>query len=248
MTDGARTVLITGGSRGIGEAAVRRFAGEGWRVFFTYVQDTGAAEKVAAETGAEAVKCDVGSEADILDLWQKLDDEGVYVGALVNNAGVTGGPKRRMSDVISELMEEMCRVNIVGVALMCREAVNRMSKKSGGKGGAIVNLSSTATLAGSPNQWVDYAATKGAVDVLTKGLSREVSGEGIRVNAVAPGYTLTDMARQGQIEQRFETFKHEVPMGRIGTVEEVAAGIYWLCTEDAGYVTGAILPVAGGRC
>jgi len=248
MPGAARTVLITGGSRGIGEAAVRRFADEGWCVFFTFVQDAGAAEKVAAETGAEAVKCDVGSESDILDLWQKLDDDGVYVDALVNNAGVTGGPKRRMSEVISELMEEMCRVNIVGVALMCREAVGRMSKKSGGKGGAIVNLSSTATLAGSPNQGIDYAATKGAVDVLTKGLSREVSSEGIRVNAVAPGYTLTDMARQGQIEQRFESFKHEVPMGRLGQVEEVAAGIYWLCTEDAGYVTGAILPVAGGRC
>ncbi len=248
MTGDARTVLITGGSRGIGEATVRRFADEGWRVYFTYVQDSAAADKVAAETGAQAVKCDVGAEVEILALWQKLDDAGVYVDALVNNAAVTGGPKRRMSEVISELMEAMCRVNIVGVALMCREAVSRMSKESGGHGGAIVNLSSTATLAGSPNQWVDYAATKGAIDVLTKGLSREVSGEGIRVNAVAPGYTLTDMAREGQIEQRFESFKHEVPMGRIGTVEEVAAGIYWLCTDDAGYVTGAILPVAGGRC
>jgi len=123
-----------------------------------------------------------------------------------------------------------------------------MSTAHGGRGGAIVNLSSTATLAGSPNQWIDYAATKGAVDILTKGLAREVGEEGIRVNAVGPGYTLTDMAREGQIAERFDQYKHEVPMGRIGTVEEVANGIYWLCSDEATYVTGTVLPVAGGRC
>jgi len=131
---------------------------------------------------------------------------------------------------------------------MCREAVARMSTAQGGRGGAICNLSSTATLAGSPNQWIDYAATKGAVDILTKGLSREVGEQGIRVNAVAPGYTLTDMAHEGEIEARFDSFRHEVPMGRIGQVEEVANGIYWLCSDEASYVTGAVLPVAGGRC
>lgn len=248
MYGGGKTALITGGSRGIGEATVRRFADEGWRVVFTYVRNAEAAEAVADETGARAVRCDSGSEADILGLWKSLDDDRIVVDALVNNAAVTGGPKRKLIEVTAEMLDAVARVNFAGVILMCREAVKRMAKSNGGHGGAIVNLSSTATLAGGPNQWVDYAATKGAVDVLTKGLSREVSGDGIRVNAVAPGYTLTDMAREGRIEERFDDMKHEVPMGRLGEPEEVAAGIYWLCTDEAAYVTGTILPVSGGRC
>ncbi|MCK5778542.1 MAG: SDR family oxidoreductase [Rhodospirillales bacterium] len=241
-----KTALITGGSRGIGAAVVQRFAAEGWSVIFTYVSNDAAANAVASETGARAVKGDVGAEADILSLFEILDDEGVSVDALVNNAGITG-PKRRMEDVTWETVMDVCRVNIAGSVVMCREAVKRMSTKHGGKGGAIVNISSTATLAGSPNQWIDYAGSKGAVDIITKGLAREVGEEGIRVNAVAPGYTMTDMSREGDIAGRFENFRHEVPLGRIGTVEEVAAGIYWLCTDEAAYVTGCVLPVAGGR-
>ncbi len=242
----AKTVLITGGSRGIGAATVRRFADAGWQVYFTYVSNEAAAAEVARATGAHALQCDVGSEPAILATMARLDGDGIVLDALVNNAGITG-PKRRMVEVTSATLEEVCRVNIIGTALMCREAVARMSTASGGRGGVICNLSSTATLAGSPNQWIDYAATKGAVDILTKGLAREVGEQGIRVNAVAPGYTLTDMAREGQIEARFDSFRHEVPMGRIGQVEEVANGIYWLCSDEASYVTGAILPVAGGR-
>ncbi|MEX0695567.1 MAG: SDR family oxidoreductase [Rhodospirillales bacterium] len=241
-----KTVLITGGARGIGAAGVRRFADEGWQVIFTYVSNDAAANAIVGETGARAIKGDVGSEADILSLFKTLEDEGITLDALVNNAGITG-PKRRLEDVTVATMEEVLRVNIIGSVLMCREAVKRMSTRHGGRGGAIVNLSSTATVAGSPGQWVDYAATKGAIDIITKGLSKEVGEEGIRVNAVAPGYTLTDMAREGQIEARFDSLRHEVPLGRIGTVEEVAAGIYWLCTDEASYVTGAVLPVAGGR-
>ena len=180
-------------------------------------------------------------------LMARLDADGISLDALVNNAGITG-PKRRMEEVTGATLEDVCRVNIIGTVIMCREAVKRMSTKRGGGGGAIVNISSTATLAGSPNQWIDYAATKGAVDIITNGLAREVGEEGIRVNAVAPGYTLTDMARAGQIEARFDSYRHEVPMGRIGTVEEVAAGIFWLCSDEASYVTGTVLPVAGGRC
>jgi len=243
----AKTVLITGGSRGIGAATVRRFVDAGWQVFFTYVSNDAAANDVAAETGARALQCDVGSEPAILAMMAELDGDGVLLDALVNNAGITG-PKRRMVEVTSATLEEVCRVNIIGTSLMCREAVARMSTASGGRGGVICNLSSTATLAGSPNQWIDYAATKGAVDILTKGLAREVGEQGIRVNAVAPGYTLTDMAREGEIEARFDSFRHEVPMGRIGQVEEVANGIYWLCSDEASYVTGTVLPVAGGRC
>jgi len=241
-----KTALVTGGSRGIGAAVVTRFVTEGWQVIFTYVSNTAAAEAIVKNTGARAMKCDAGSETEILSLMESLDDDGVYINALVNNAGITG-PKRRMEEVTAETLEEVMRVNITGVVLMCREAVKRMSTARGGRGGVIVNLSSTATAAGSPNQWIDYSASKGAIDIITKGLSREVGAEGIRVNAVAPGYTLTDMAREGEIEARFDSFKHEVPLGRIGTVDEVAAGIYWLCSDDAGYVSGAILPVSGGR-
>ena len=245
MTD-RRTVLITGGSRGIGAAAVRRFAAEGWHVIFTYVSNDAAAEEVAAETGARAIKADVGSEADILALFATLDDEGIYVDAVVNNAGITG-PKRRLDEAEWDTVMDVLRVNVAGSVIMCREAVKRMSRAHGGQGGAIVNLSSTATLQGSPGQWIDYAAGKGAIDIMTKGLAREVGEEGIRVNAVAPGYTLTEMSIAGQIATRFEQFRHEVPLGRIGTVEEVAAAIYWLCTDEASYITGCVLPVAGGR-
>ena len=241
-----KTALVTGGSRGIGAAVVARFVSEGWNVIFTYVSNNAAADDVASRTGARAIKCDAGVEAEIMALMKSLDDDGIYVDALVNNAGITG-PKRRMEEVTAETLELVMRVNITGVVLMCREAVKRMSTRHGGHGGVIVNLSSTATAAGSPNQWIDYSASKGAIDIITKGLSREVGAEGIRVNAVAPGYTLTDMAREGEIEARFDSFKHEVPLGRIGTVDEIAAGIYWLCSDDAAYVSGAILPVSGGR-
>jgi len=245
MTD-RKTVLITGGSRGIGAAAVRRFAAEGWYVIFTYVRNEAAAGAVAAETGARAIKGDVGSEADILNVFKALDDDGIYIDAVVNNAGITG-PKRRLDEAEWDTVMDVLRVNVAGSIIMCREAVKRMSSAHGGHGGAIVNLSSTATLQGSPGQWIDYAAGKGAIDIMTKGLAREVGEEGIRVNAVAPGYTLTEMSIAGQIATRFEQFRHEVPLGRIGTVEEVAAAIYWLCTDEASYITGCVLPAAGGR-
>ena len=241
-----KTVLITGGSRGIGAAVVRRFAAEGWLTIFTYVSNQAAADPLAQETGTRPFRCDVGDEADILALFRTLDAEGLYIDAVVNNAGITG-PKRRMQDLDAATLMDVLRVNVAGTALMCREAVKRMATSNGGHGDAIVNLSSTATLQGSPNQWIDYAAGKGAIDIMTKGLAREVGEEGIRVNAVAPGYTLTEMSIAGKIATRFDAFKHEVPLGRIGTAEEVAAGIYWLCTDEAAYVTGAVLPVAGGR-
>lgn len=241
-----RTVLITGGSRGIGEATVRLFAARGWRVLFTYVRDKASAEKVAGETGGTAYRCDSADPDAITGLFKTLDGDGVYLDALVNNAGVSG-PKRRLADVTPDILEDVWRANFMGPVLYCREAAARMSTRQGGRGGVIVNLSSTATRAGGPNQWADYAALKGAIDVLTRGLAREVGEEGVRVNAVAPGYVATDMSFAGGIIQNFDKFKHEVPMGRVGTVEEVAEGIYWLCSDQSTYVTGTVLTVAGGR-
>ena len=242
-----KTVLITGGSRGIGEAMVRLFAERGWSVIFTFVSNAAAAHKVATEAGARAMRCDSGSEDDILALFAQLDGEGIVLDALINNAGVSG-PRRRAVEVTREVLEQVTRINFIGPVLFCREAVKRMSTATGGRGGVIVNLSSTATKKGGAGQWADYAALKGAIDVFTNGLAREVAAEGIRVNAVAPGYVLTDMAVDGGIAASFETaLKSDIPMGRIGEVREIAEGAYWLCTDAAGYVTGTVLNVAGGR-
>lgn len=241
-----KSVLITGGSRGIGAAMVDRFAAEGWQVILTYLVNAHAAEMVVADTNAWALQCNVGDEASILELFDHLDQRDIVLDAVVNNAGVTG-PKRSIADVTWATMDEVCRVDFMGLVIVCREAVKRMSTRLGGHGGSIVNISSTATKRGAPGQWADYAAIKGAVDVFTNGLAREVGEEGIRVNAVAPGYVLTDMAQAGGIAERFEQYKWEVPMARIGEVEEVAAAAHWLCTDDAAYITGTVLPVAGGR-
>jgi len=175
---------------------VRLFRARGWDVVFTYVSNADAATTVAADTGARAEPCDSGDEAEILVLFAALDADGVVLEALVNNAGITG-PKRRLEEVTVETLEALCRVNFIGPVVFCREAVKQMSRKHGGRGGATVNLSSTATRAGGPNQWIDYAALKSGFDMLTNGLACEVGDEGIRVNAVAPGYTITDMARKG---------------------------------------------------
>jgi NAD(P)-dependent dehydrogenase (short-subunit alcohol dehydrogenase family) len=243
----AKTVLITGGSRGIGEAMVRLFRERGWTVIFTFVSNAAAAHKIATEVGARAVRCDSGDEDSILDLFATLDGEGTVIDALINNAGISG-PRRRAVEVTRETLEDVTRVNFIGPVLFCREAVKRMSTAMGGKGGVVVNLSSTATKKGGAGQWADYAALKGAIDVFTNGLAREVAGEGVRVNAVAPGYVLTDMAVDGGIAARFdEALKSEIPMGRIGDVREVAEAAYWLCSDAAGYVTGTVMNVAGGR-
>ena len=242
------TVLITGGSRGIGAAIAQRFGRGGWRVVVTCRSNLDRAQQIVAEIGNGSLcfQSDCGSHQEIMSLYNTLDEQGLTVDALVNNAGVTG-PSRRLDEVTWDTLQMVTETNWIGLVVMCREAVLRMSKKHGGKGGCIVNLSSTATRLGSPGQWIDYAALKGAVDVLTNGLAREVGGEGIRVNAVAPGYTMTDLAREDEITTRFESMKHEVPLERIGRVEEIADAVFWLCSDEAAYVTGTVLPVAGGR-
>ncbi len=243
-----KLAVITGGSRGMGAAMVKKFSAEGWRVIFTFNSNIAAANAVLSSCSGDiqTVKCNIGEESDILALFDQIDASAARFSVLINNAGITG-TKTRLADVSVEQLNAVAQTNFIGTTLMCREAVKRMSTAAGGKGGAILNISSTAVKLGSPDQWIHYAATKGAIDVLTNGLAREVGNEGIRVNALSPGYTMTDPAHEEAILDRFDAMRHEVPLDRIGTVEEIADAAYWLCSNNASYITGAVLPVAGGR-
>jgi NAD(P)-dependent dehydrogenase (short-subunit alcohol dehydrogenase family) len=233
-----KTVLITGGGRGIGAATVRLFAAKGWRVAFTWTT-----RQPAPGEGTSAYRCDVRNEADVTALFRQVAADFGRIDALVNNAGITG-PRCRIENVTADLLRDVTATNLIGPILCAREAVRHMAAMGGG---SIVNLSSTATKRGSPDQWVHYAATKGAIDVLTAGLAAEVAAQGIRVNAVAPGLTLSDPADAGRIAARLDTMRGEIPMNRAGTADEVAEAVFWLCSDAASYVTGVVLPVAGGR-
>ena len=250
-----KTVVVTGGSRGIGAGIAKLFGARGWDVVITYARNQTAAETVVAEIKhvagrASALRCDTRDEASITALFQDLDQRGVVISALVNNAGITG-PKTTLMELDAATLRDVVDVNLIGVVLCCREAARRMSTRRGGPrgghGGVIINLSSTGTKLGNPNQWVHYAATKGAIDVLTNGLARELALDGIRVAAVAPGLTLTDPALEPLILARLAEMRGEIPLARAGTVNEVAEAVYWLCSEAASYCTGVVLPVAGGR-
>jgi NAD(P)-dependent dehydrogenase (short-subunit alcohol dehydrogenase family) len=248
--NGPKVAIVTGGSRGIGRAVSLLLAERGYAVCLSYVSDAAAAQGVVdaitAKGGrARAVKGDVGSEADVIALFQAADGLG-RLAALVNNAGVVD-VKSDVADMSLARLQRMMNTNVVGSFLCAREAVRRMSTKRGGAGGAIVNLSSVAARLGGPGQFVDYAASKGAIDSLTIGLAREVAGEGVRVNAVAPGIIATEIHASGGEPDRVERLGPGVPMGRAGTAEEVAAPIVWLLSEEASYTTGAILDIGGGR-
>ncbi|MFH0297762.1 SDR family oxidoreductase [Bradyrhizobium sp. 31Argb] len=248
MTD--NVVVITGGSRGIGRAAAIAAAARGFRVVVGYASNQASANEVvsaieASNGEAIAVKCDVGSEADILALFKAADEFGT-LGALVNNAGIVG-PSMRVENMSAERIQRMMAVNVTGSILCAREAVKRMSTRNGGKGGVIVNLSSVAAKLGSPNTYVDYAASKGAVDSFTIGLGYEVAAEGIRVAAIRPGLIDTDIHASGGEPDRAHRLAHMVPMKRVGTAEEIANAIVWLMSDEASYVTSAILDVSGGR-
>ena len=248
MTD--KVVIITGGSRGIGRAAAIAAAARGFRVVVGYASNEAAARDVVSTIEAKngkaiAVKCDVGSENDILALFKAADDFGV-LGALVNNAGIVG-PTARVEDMSAERIARMMAVNITGSMLCAREAVKRMSTRHGGKGGVIINISSVAARLGSANTYVDYAASKGAVDSFTVGLGHEVAGEGIRVAAIRPGLIDTEIHASGGEPDRAHRLSHMVPMKRVGTAEEIANAIVWLMSDEASYVTGTILDVSGGR-
>ena len=249
LTD--RVAIITGGSRGIGRATAFAAAARGFKVVVGYASNKAAAEQVVAAIGekngkAIAVKCDVGEESDILELFKVADKFGT-LGALVNNGGIVGKSGVRVEDMSAERIARVMAVNVTGSMLCAREAVKRMSTRHGGAGGVIVNLSSVAARLGSPNTYVDYAASKGAIDSFTIGLGYEVAGEGIRVAAIRPGLIDTEIHASGGEPDRAHKLAHVVPMKRIGTADEIANAIVWLMSDEASYVTSAILDVSGGR-
>jgi len=242
-------LVVTGGSRGIG-AAVARLAGrQGFRVAILYRERESDAMTVVADVeaaGSEAValRCDIGNEAEIVGAFAAAATRFDGIAGLVNNAGITGGMSA-VADLTAATLEEVCRINIVGAFLCARESVRRMSTRRGGKGGAIVNVSSLAARTGTPNVWIHYAATKGAVDTMTVGLAKEVAADGIRVNAVRPGLIETDIHIGRDPDQLARTLQM-VPMGRMGQPDEIAAVVVWLLSNEANYVTGALVDAGGG--
>jgi NAD(P)-dependent dehydrogenase (short-subunit alcohol dehydrogenase family) len=244
-------MIITGGGRGIGAATARLAAKRGYSVCVNYLRDSAAAETLVRDIRADggsavAVAGDVSVEKDVLHLFEACDRSLGRVDALVNNAGIVA-TRARVDEIGVERLQRLMAVNIVGAFLCAREAIKRMSTKHGGKGGAIVNVSSGAARLGSPSEWVDYAASKGAIDTMTLGLSKELADDGIRVNCVRPGFVNTGIHAGAGEPDRIERLRGTIPMKRGGEPEEVANAILWLLSEEASYSTGAILDVTGGR-
>ena len=246
-----KVVLVTGGSRGIGAATALLAARRGYAVAVNYVRDAEAADTVVARIaagGGEAValRADMAVEDDVAGLFSRVDARFGRLDALVNNAGILEA-QMRLDAMDAARVRRVLDANVVGPLLCCREAVRRMSTRHGGSGGAIVNVSSVAALTGSPGEYVDYAASKGALDTLTRGLAQEVAQEGIRVNGVRPGFIYTGMHASGGEPGRVDRVKAFVPMRRGGQPEEVAQAILWLLSDEASYSTGNFIDVAGGR-
>jgi NAD(P)-dependent dehydrogenase (short-subunit alcohol dehydrogenase family) len=244
-------IIVTGASRGIGAATATMAAARGYAVCVNYRQDAVAANRivehiVAAGGRALAVRADVADERDVIAMFELVDVRLGVPTALVNNAGVLDVQKR-VEDMDAARIARVLAVNVVGAFLCAREAVRRMSTLRGGRGGAIVNVSSAASRLGSAGEYVDYAASKGAVDSLTIGLSREVAAEGIRVNAVRPAFIHTDIHASGGEPGRIDRIKDSIPMRRGGQPEEVANAILWLLSDEASYVTGTFVDLAGGK-
>jgi NAD(P)-dependent dehydrogenase (short-subunit alcohol dehydrogenase family) len=249
-----RVALITGGSRGIGAATARTLAAAGWDICLGYRVESEAARAVVAECAdlgatAHAVAVDVADENSVVGLFAELDTHwprADALGVLVNCAGIVA-PRSRVEDMGAARVARMLAVNVTGTFLCAGLAVRRMSSRHGGGGGVIVNVSSAASRLGSPGEYVDYAASKGAVDTMTVGLAKEVAAEGIRVVAVRPGLIETEIHASGGQPDRLDRLRAQIPMQRVGQPDEVAATIEWLCSDAASYVTGAILDVSGGR-
>lgn len=250
MTD-RPVLLVTGGSRGIGAAACLVAARHGWRVAVNYASNAAAANAVVSEIekaggDAIAIKGDVGNAADIVSMFEAVDKHFGRLDGLVNNAGIVDYIAR-VDEMSAERLERMMRINVTGSMLCAGQAVRRMSTRHGGRGGAIVNISSMAAVIGGPAQYVDYAASKAAIDTFTIGLSKEVAAEGVRVNAIRPGIIETDIHASGGQPDKPKELASSIPMKRTGQAEEVADAIVYLLSPSASYITGAILNVSGGR-
>lgn len=246
-----RILLVTGGSRGIGAAVARQAGRDGYAVCVNYRSGRGEAEAVVAEIEAAggralAVAADTARRDEVEALFETLDGRLGRITHLFNNAGITG-PVRRLAELDPEDLERVMAVNVNGVFLVAQAAVRRMSTAHGGRGGAIVNMSSRAGQLGGAGEWLHYAASKGAVDTFTLGLAGEVGGEGIRVNAVAPGLIDTEIHARAGAPERVQRLLPGVPLGRVGSPEEVAQTVLWLLSDAASYVSGAIVPVSGAR-
>lgn len=247
----SRVMLITGASRGIGAATARLAAQQGYALCLNYHQRADAANAVLDQVRglgvtAIAVQADVADETQVLQMFEAIDREFGRLDVLVNNAGMLE-QQMRLEQMDAARWTRVLGANVIGSFLCAREAIKRMSTRHGGRGGAIVNLSSVAARLGAPGEYIDYAAAKGAIDSMTLGLAKEVASEGIRVNAVRPGVIHTDIHAAGGEPDRVERVKASVPMGRGGQAEEIAEAILWLASEQASYTSGALLDVAGGR-
>ena len=245
-----KAVVITGGSRGIGAATAKLFAKNDYRVCIVYKSNDEAARATCDEirlTGGNAfiIKADVANENEVVQLFQTLDEQLPQIDVLINNVGVLQA-QCRLTELTAERINHILTTNVTSYFLCCREAVKRMSTALSGRGGTIVNVSSGAAKTGSPNEYTDYAASKGAIDTLTKGLAMEVAQEGIRVNGVRPGLIYTDMHADGGEPNRVNRLKDKLPLQRGGSPEEVANAIYYLANEDSSFTTGSMLDVAGG--
>ena len=246
-----RVMLITGASRGIGAATAKLAAARGYDLCLNYREQSTAADALVEEIRANggraiAVQADMADEAQVLQLFARLDQAFGRLDVLVNNAGMLER-QMRLEQMDLARWQRVFAVNVFGSFLCCREAVKRMSTRHGGRGGAIVNLSSVAASLGAPDEYIDYAAAKGAIDSMTRGLAKEVAAEGIRVNAVRPGVIDTEIHASGGEPQRVARVSRSVPMGRGGRAEDVAEAILWLASDQASYTSGALLDISGGR-
>ncbi len=246
-----KIILITGASRGIGAATARLAALRGYAVCVNYLTSSAAANAIVEEINAGggraiAVAADVSEESEVVRLFNTIDAQLGTLDALVNNAGILDR-QMRVDEMDAARMNRIFKVNITGCFLCCREAVKRMSTRYAGRGGVIVNVSSTASRLGSAGEYVDYAASKGAIDTLTIGLAREVADEGIRVNAVRPGLIQTDLHASGGEPGRVDRLRSSIPLGRAGQPEEIATAILWLLSTESSYATGSFLDLSGGR-